>query len=110
MGGCGTLAIGMPHGGVFAAIRATVPAGTQYVASRMGGFPQALPADASRRGTRHLDKSTFTGFGLPDPPVIVDFSAQNDNWSKTQPALPRGGTGGTPSVGPWLGTFRSSDL
>ena len=66
MGGCGTLGLGMPHGEVFAAIRPDVPAGTEYAAARTGGFGYV---------------------GLPDPPVIVDFSSQKDNWSKTQPAL-----------------------
>ena len=66
MGGCGTLGLGMPHGDIFAAIRPDVPAGTEFAAVRTGGFAFA---------------------GLPDPPVIVDFSSPKDNWSKTQPAL-----------------------
>jgi len=86
MGGCGTLAIGMPHGDVFAAIRATVPAGTEYVASRIGGFPPAPAADASA-AARDAWTRCISAAGRPDPPVTVDFSAQNDNWSKTQPAL-----------------------
>ncbi len=86
MGGCGTLALGMPHGDTFAAIRATVPAGTEYVAARMGGFPPEPPREASQESHDTWTK-LISGFGLPDPPVIVDFSAQNDNWSKTQPAL-----------------------
>ena len=65
MGGCGTLGIGLPNGNVFAAIRADVPAGTEYAAYRTGGFPA----------------------GLADTPVLVDFSSQTDNWSKTQPPL-----------------------
>ena len=64
MGGCGTLGIGIVHGELFAAIRATVPAGTEYAAYRTGGFVPAV-----------------------DPPVITDFSSPKDNWSKTQPAL-----------------------
>jgi poly(3-hydroxybutyrate) depolymerase len=86
MGGCGTLALGMPHGDVFAAIRAQVPAGTEYAASRMGGFPAAPAADAAPAARDQWIRN-ISGAGLPDPPVIVDFSAQNDNWSKTQPAL-----------------------
>ena len=66
MGGCGTLGLGMPHGDIFAAIRPDVPAGTEYAAARTGSFAYV---------------------GLPDPPVIVDFSSPKDNWSKTQPAL-----------------------
>lgn len=86
MGGCGTLALGMPHGDVFAAIRATVPAGTEYVASSVGGFPPAPGPDASK-ADRDAWLKTISGVGLPVPPVVVDFSAQNDGWSKTQPAL-----------------------
>lgn len=86
MGGCGTLALGLPHGDIFAAIRAQVPAGTEYVAACMGGFPLAPVAQASAAErdawTRHI-----SGADLPDPPILVDFSAQNDNWSKTQPIL-----------------------
>lgn len=85
MGGCGTLGLGIPHGDVFAAVKATVPAGTEYVAYRMGGFPPA-PADASA-ADRDAWTKRISAVGLPDPPVVVDFSAQNDNWSKTQPAL-----------------------
>ena len=86
MGGCGTLALGLPHGDIFAAIRAQVPAGTEYAATRMGGFPPSPPADAPP-ADRDAWLKTISGVGLPDPPVLVDFSAQNDNWSKTQPAL-----------------------
>ena len=86
MGSCGTLGIGLPHGDVFAAIRATVPAGTEYAASRMGGFPPE-PAATASQAERDAWTKIISGVGLPDPPVAVDFSAQNDNWSKTQPAL-----------------------
>ncbi len=68
MGGCGALALGMPHGELFAAIRPVVPAGTEYAAARTGGF-------------------TALGVGLPDPPVMVDFSSPKDSWARTQPAL-----------------------
>jgi hypothetical protein len=86
MGGCGTLGIGMPRGEVFAAIRVTVPAGTEYAASRMGGWPPE-PAEGASPAERDAWVKSLSGFGLPDPPVVVDFSATNDNWSKTQPAL-----------------------
>jgi hypothetical protein len=69
MGGCGTLGIGLPNGHIFASILADVPAGTEYAAYRTGGFSPA-PRDQN-----------------VDPPVVVDFSSQTDNWSKTQPAL-----------------------
>ena len=68
MGRCGTLAIGMAHGDIFAAARACVPAGTEYASSRTGGFAQVNGV-------------------LPDPPVLVDFSSQSDGWSKTQDPL-----------------------
>jgi predicted esterase len=71
MGGCGTLAIGLAHGDIFAAARACVPAGTEYAAYRLGGF---TPPPAS-------------GFGPIDPPVMVDFSSPVDSWSETEPAL-----------------------
>jgi len=86
MGGCGTLGLGMPHGDVFAAIRPQVPAGTEYAAACMGGFPPAPPADAPQ-AERDTWLKNISAVGLPDPPVILDFSAQNDNWCKTQPAL-----------------------
>ena len=86
MGGCGTLAIGMAHGDVFAAIRAQVPAGTEYVAACMGGFP-AEPAAGAAPAERDAWIKRISGGDLPDPPILIDFSAQNDNWSKTQPAL-----------------------
>jgi pimeloyl-ACP methyl ester carboxylesterase len=86
MGGCGTLALGLPHGDIFAAIRVQVPAGTEYAAARMGGFPAAPAADATP-AERATWTKTISSVSLPDPPVLVDFSAQNDNWSKTQPPL-----------------------
>ena len=61
-------------------------AGTEYVSSRMGGFPSAPAAEASP-AERDAWTRCISGVGLPDPPIVVDFSAQNDNWSKTQPAL-----------------------
>jgi predicted esterase len=66
MGGSGTLGIGMRHGDVFAAVKANVPAKVEHVSSRMY-FPREDGA-----GRRHP----------PDPPIVVDYSAQNDGWSK----------------------------
>jgi poly(3-hydroxybutyrate) depolymerase len=86
MGGCGTLGIGMPHGEVFAAMRADVPAGTGYAAYRMGGFAPSPAMDAPQ-AERDAWLKLASGAGLPDPPVIVDFSSQQDGWSTTQPAL-----------------------
>jgi len=65
MGGSGTLGIGLRHGDVFAAIKANVPAGIEHAAQRMYFPPQTVPANVK----------------IPDPPVVVDFSAQNDGWS-----------------------------
>jgi hypothetical protein len=65
MGGSGTLGIGTRHGDLFAAIKANVPAGVEHVSQRMGFHPAVLPADLR----------------FPDPPVVVDYSAPNDNWS-----------------------------
>ena len=66
MGGSGTLGIGMRHGDVFAAIKANVPARVEHVSSRMYFPPQTVPANVT----------------LPDPPIVIDYSAQNDSWSK----------------------------
>jgi len=66
MGGSGTLGIGMRHGDVFASIKANVPAEVKHVSSRMHFPPQTVPADVT----------------LPDPPIVVDYSAQNDSWSR----------------------------
>lgn len=71
MGGSGTLGIGMRHGDVFAAIKANVPAKVEHVSSRMYLPPQTVPADVK----------------LPDPPIVVDYSAPNDNWSKGHDAF-----------------------
>jgi pimeloyl-ACP methyl ester carboxylesterase len=66
MGGSGTLGIGMRHGDVFAAIKANVPAEVKHVSSRMYFPPQKVPKDVT----------------LPDPPIVVDYSAPNDGWSR----------------------------
>jgi len=66
MGGSGTLGIGMRHGDIFAAIKANVPAKVEHVSNRMYLPPQAVPADVT----------------LVDPPIVIDYSAPNDPWSK----------------------------
>jgi poly(3-hydroxybutyrate) depolymerase len=66
MGGSGTLGIGMRHGDVFAAIKANVPAEVKHVSNRMYFAPAELPADVA----------------IPDPPIVIDYSAQNDSWSR----------------------------
>jgi hypothetical protein len=65
MGGSGTLGIGVRNGDIFAAIKANVPAGIEHVSNRMYFPPQTVPENVK----------------LPDPPVVVDYSAQNDGWS-----------------------------
>lgn len=65
MGGSGTLGIGMRNGDIFAAIKANVPAGIEHVSNRMYFPPQSVPE----------------GVKLPNPPIVVDYSAQNDGWS-----------------------------
>ena len=65
MGGSGTLGIGMRNGDVFAAIKASIPAGIEHVSQRMYFPPQALPGNVR----------------FPDPPIAIDESAQNDGWS-----------------------------
>ena len=71
MGGRGTLGIGTRHGDIFAAIKANVPARVEHVFSRMYFPPQTVPA----------------GVTLPDPPIVIDYSAQNDSWSKGHDAF-----------------------
>jgi len=88
MGGCGSLGIGMPHGDVFAAVRVMVPAGTDYFARRMGGVTEP-PAAAAPQADREAWLKLASGAGRPDPPVVVDFSSPQDNWSSTQPLLLR---------------------
>jgi poly(3-hydroxybutyrate) depolymerase len=71
MGGSGTLGIGTRNGDVFAAIKANVPAEVKHVSNRMGFAPQSLPA----------------GVKIPDPPIVIDYSAQNDTWSRGHDAF-----------------------
>ncbi|MDB5307922.1 MAG: hypothetical protein JWO38_2124 [Gemmataceae bacterium] len=73
MGGSGTLGIGMRHGDVFAAVKANVPARVEHVSSRMYFAPRTVPA----------------GVTLPDPPIVVDYSAPNDSWSRGHDAFAR---------------------
>ena len=59
MGGSGALGIGMCRGDVFAAVKVNVPAGVEHA----------------------IDRMTMAGQDMPDPPVCIDYSAQNDVWS-----------------------------
>jgi dienelactone hydrolase len=65
MGGSGTLGIGMRNGDLFAAIKANVPAGIEHASNRLY-FPPMTPPESPK---------------LPDPPVVIDYSAPNDSWS-----------------------------
>ena len=71
MGGSGALGIAMRRGDVFAAVCANVPAGAAHIAARLG-FGGEPPKD------------------LPDPPFLVDYSAQDDGWSAGHELLYRG--------------------
>ena len=59
MGGSGALGLGMCRGDLFAAVKVNVPAGVEHM----------------------MDRCFHTGISLEDPPVCVDYSAQNDLWS-----------------------------
>ncbi|MBQ6596158.1 MAG: hypothetical protein IJH79_01280 [Lentisphaeria bacterium] len=59
MGGSGALGIGMCRGDLFAAVKVNVAAGVEHM----------------------LDRCFRTRNGIPDPPVCIDYSAQNDEWS-----------------------------
>ena len=68
MGGSGTLGIGMRHGDVFAAIKASIPAGIEHVSDRMYFPPRSIPDTVY----------------ISDPPIVLVESAQNDAWSVGQ--------------------------
>ena len=80
MGGSGTLGIGLRHGDVFAALKANVPAGVIHVSNRLG-FVGAPTNEVERAA---FDKAVAS---IPDPPVLVDYSAPNDQWSKGHEAF-----------------------
>ena len=106
MGGCGSLGIGMPHGDVFAAVRVMVPAGTAYLAYRMSGIA-APPAANAPQAERDAWQRRVSGAGLPDPPVVVDFSSPQDGWSSTQPLLVQAAQAGHLPLVLSLGSVRS---
>ncbi|NIP96977.1 MAG: hypothetical protein GWO24_27505 [Akkermansiaceae bacterium] len=63
MGGSGSLGIGMRRGDIFAAVNVAVPAGIEHLQAR------------------------FFDRDVPDPPILVNFSAPNDGWSRNQEEL-----------------------
>ena len=73
MGGSGALGIAMCRGDIFAAVKANVPAGVRHMADRCC-----------------LDTEAPEGFKLPDPPILVDYSAQDDEWSTGHQVLYKG--------------------
>lgn len=73
MGGSGALGICLCRGDIFAAIKVNVPAGVRHAADRCC-----------------LDTDAPDGFMIPDPPVVVDYSAQNDVWSTGHEVLYKG--------------------
>ena len=64
MGGTGSLGNCLNHGDIYAAVKANVPAGVFHAMDRCGFVGE-----------------TPEGFSIPDLPVVVDYSAQNDQWS-----------------------------
>ena len=70
MGGSGALGLGLRHGDVFAAVKANVPALVEHACGRMG-WDMARDADACGADIA----------SIPEPPLLVDYSAQNDKWS-----------------------------
>ncbi len=73
MGGSGALGIAMCRGDIFAAVKVNVPAGVRHMADRC-----ALDTDAPE------------GFRIPEPPFLVDYSAQDDEWSTGHRILYKG--------------------
>ncbi len=77
MGGSGVLGFGLRHGDIFAAIKANVPAGVKHAAARMY-FPFDLTSDSD---ATVADMPIPEGVILADPPICVDYSGTNDQWS-----------------------------
>lgn len=73
MGGSGALGVALCRGDLFAAIKVNVPAGIRHAADRCA-----------------LDTAAPEGFKIPDPPILVDYSAQNDIWSSEHEILYKG--------------------
>ena len=96
MGGSGSLGLGMARGDIFAAICVGVPAGPDHACLRMG-FPERKPVPQMKKPVKTGPTMEFTrpfdylkrisGVGVPDAPLIVDFSSQLDGWSQNQENL-----------------------
>ena len=64
MGGSGALGVTLCRGDIFAAMKLNVPAGVRHAMDRCA-----------------MNGEVPEGFSIPDPPIVVDYSAQNDYWS-----------------------------
>ena len=78
MGGQGALAIGLPHGEVFAAIEANVPATIWYPCARMNFVDNS---------GKLLEVSDRDASLYNDPPPVLDWSGSNDIWSRDHHVL-----------------------
>ncbi len=83
MGGSGSLGLALTHGDLFAAVQVRVPAGVKHGLWRLGVKPESL--------VREVDSPewlrTISAAAFPDPPVLLNLSAQDDAWSKDQGLL-----------------------
>jgi hypothetical protein len=95
MGGSGTLGLGLCNGDVFAAVKACVSASPYHCLRRMG-----------------FDGGASIRQPMPDPPPLVEFSAQNDRWSKDKNLLYAGMETNRYAIfgywGPWNHSGRNS--
>lgn len=78
MGGQGALAIGLPHGEIFAAVNANVPATIWFPAARMDFVDD-----------KGNDNPAFDSAKFADPPFVVDWSGSDDVWSRNHDVLYR---------------------
>ena len=74
MGGTGALGIAMCRGDLFAAVKVNVPAGVMHCLER------CAMTTLAENGAETNAEAAFAA-KLPDPPILVDYSAQNDEWS-----------------------------
>ena len=78
MGGQGSLAIGLTHGEVFAAVEGNVPATVWYISARMN----FVDDKGVVRLVGDRDATVFN-----DPPPCFDWSGSNDIWSRNHEVL-----------------------
>lgn len=93
MGGSGALGLGMARGDIFAAVMAGVPAGVDHAWFRLGlpdrkAFKMGGPPDPGASAAQNVAQlRKVSAYGLPDPPVVLNFSSQTDGWSSGQDQL-----------------------